>query len=290
MIPVRNLSVVLALASSLTAPGCVGSTGSDLVTFDAAAAGPADAKQGQDYAFTSGRGYHVSLACARLHVGAVYLNRSLPTSGAQDTNCILPGFYVAEVTQGLDIDVLSGTPQPFPGKGQGTSERAEVGEVWLTHGDVNAPDDPGVVLDVAGTAERGGASYPFQGQLTIGQNRATPVADPSLPSANPICKQRIVSPILDDQPPTSRGIDITPRNGGSLLLRVDPKGWFSNVDFQRLGQAPRQTGGPCAGTSADAPRYTFADAPADPASNNLYSGIRYLSTVYDFSWSDSPKP
>ena len=290
MIPARNLSVVISLAASLVAVGCVGSTGSSLVTFDAAAAGPADAKEGQGYAFTSGRGYHVALTCARLHVGAVYLNRSLPTSGAQDTDCILPGFYVAEVTQGLDVDVLSPRPQPFPGKGQGTADRAEVGEVWLTHGDVNAPDDPGVVLDLAGTAELGGASYPFQGQLTIGKNRATPVADPSLPSANPICKQRIVSPILNDRAPTSAGIDITPRNGGSLLLRVDPSGWFSNVDFQKLGQASRLTAGPCAGAGTDPPRYTFADTAADPASNNLYSGIRYLSTVYHFSWNDSPKP
>lgn len=287
----RTRDLVLSLAASLAATACVGTTGSDLVTFDAAAAGPEGATEGQGYAFTSGRGYQVTLTCARLHVGALYLNRSLPTSGAQSTDCILPGFYVAQVTQGLDVDVLSPRPQPFPGKGEGTGDRAKVGEVWLTHGDVNAPDDQGVVLDLAGTAERDGASYPFQGQLTIGQNRATPVADPSMPSASPICKQRIVSPILDDQPAEGAGIDITPRDGGSLLLRVQPSSWFADVSFSQLAQAPRLLGGACGGSQTDPPRFTFANEPADAASNSLYSnGFRLHSSVYYFSWNDAPNP
>jgi hypothetical protein len=288
---IRARDLVLSCAVSLAATACVGTTGSDLVTFDAAAAGPADATEGQSYAFTSGRGYQVTLTCARLHVGAVYLNRSLPTSGAQSTDCILPGFYVAQVTEGLDVDVLSPTPQPFPGKGEATGDPAKVGEVWLTYGDVNAPDEQGIILDLAGTAERDGVSYPFQGQLTIGQNRAVPVGDPSMPSANPICKQRIVSPILDDQPAESAGVDITPRDGGRLLLRVQPSNWFGNVNFSQLDQAPRLIGGACGGSQADPPRFTFANEPADPASNSLYNnGFRLHSSVYYFSWNDAQNP
>jgi hypothetical protein len=267
MRPARDL--VLCLIASLAASSCVGTTGSDLVTFDAAAAGPADAILGQPLEFTTGLGYHVVLTRAKIHVGAVYLNRARPTSGAQDTACILPGLYVAEVTQGLDVDALSPEPQPFPDKGDGTAERAIVGEVWLTHGDVNAPDDAGLILDVAGTADRGGATLPFQGQLTIGANRASPASDPAQPSQHPICKERIVSPI---------GIDLTPRSGGSLLLRVDPRGWFTNVDFEGLAR-----------TSTNPPLYTFADSAADAPSINLYHGIQARGGVYDFSWSESPK-
>ncbi len=92
---------MLLVAASLGGAACVGTTGSDLVTFDAAAAGPADATPGQGYAFTSGRGYQVVLTRARLHVGAVYLDKTCPTAGAQETGCILPGnTYVAQVTVG----------------------------------------------------------------------------------------------------------------------------------------------------------------------------------------------
>jgi len=282
----------LALATSLAMTGCVGTTGSDLVTFDAAAAGPADAVKGQDYTFTSGRGYHVVLSCAAIHVGAVYLSSALPTAGAQDTDCILPGFYVAQVTEGLDVDVLDPAPQPFPIQGEGTADTAKIGEVWLTHPnvDVNAPDDPGIVLDIVGEADLGGVSYPFQAQLTIGENRAVPVTDPSMPSAHPICKQRIVTSITDDRPGSSGGLGITPRDVGDLLLRVEPRNWFANVDFSQLDQASSQSSTACPRSPSTPSFYTFADGAADPASNNLYNGFRANQGVYYFTWSNSPDP
>lgn len=263
----RALSLA-ALAAPLSA--CAGTTGSDLLTFDAAAAGPADAVAGEPLVFTSGRGYKVSLTRAKLHVGAVYLNRARPVSGAQATSCVLPGVYVAEVTEGIDVDALSPAPQPFPAQGEGTADRAIAGEVWLTHGDVGATDDPGVILDVAGTAERDGDVFPFEGQLTIGANRLSPIADPSLPSAHPICKERIVSPI---------DVDLTPRSGGSLLLRVDPRGWFTNVDFaalDRVSDAP--------------PLYAFADETDPGPSASLYHGIQARTGVYQFSWINPDTP
>lgn len=265
MDPFARTLILAALAAPLSA--CVGTTGSDLVTFEAAAAGPAEAVAGEPFVFTSGRGYRVTLTRAKLHVGAVYLNRARPVSGAQATSCILPGIYVAEVTEGLDVDVLSPAPQPFPAKGEGTADRAIVGEVWLTHGDVDATDDPGVILDVAGTAERDGGVFPFEGNLTIGANRVPPIADPSLPSAHPICKERIVSPI---------DVSLTPKNGGSLLLRIDPRGWFTNVDFaalDRVSDAP--------------PLYAFADETEPGPNASLYHGIQARTGVYQFSWIDS---
>src|SRR5207237_6508408 len=106
---------------------CNGTTGEHLVTFTAGAAGPADATGGP-LAFTSGRGFAVTLTKSRLHVGAIYLNQSRPVSGAQETNCVLPGTYVAEVTSGMDVDLLSASPQIFPVLGDGTTLPASVGE------------------------------------------------------------------------------------------------------------------------------------------------------------------
>src|SRR5262249_15539754 len=147
--------------------------------------------------FTTGLGYQVTLTRAKVHIGAVYLNNALPVSGAQATSCVLPGIYVAEVARGIEtdgvnihgltVDTLSPDPQPFPGKGEAIQDRGIVGEVWLTGDDVSASDDPTVILDIAGTAEKGGAVYPFEGAVTIGKNRAVPVNDPAQPGAHPMC-------------------------------------------------------------------------------------------------------
>jgi hypothetical protein len=264
----RTIALFLS-AASIGLAGCVGTTGSDLVEFSAAAAGPADAVKGQSYEFTSGRGYHVVLTRAVVHIGAVYLNLARPVSGAQATDCILPGIYVGEVIKGLDVDALSPDPQPFPIAGEGTATRAITGEVWLTGGDVNAEDDSTVILDVAGTADAAGISYPFDGKLTIGKNRAVTVGDPSLPSQHPICKERIVSPIA---------VDITPKAGGTLLVRVDPKGLFTNVDFSHMDKV-----------SDAPPHYVFHDDGGTPPDANLFRGLQARDGVYQLMWNDSTK-
>jgi hypothetical protein len=209
-----------------------GSTGGALVTFHAAAAGPADAVSGQSLVFSNALGYQVTLTRAQLHIGALYLNRSVPLSGAQAQSCILNGIYSGQVTSPLDVDVLSPEPQPFPADGEGTADRSKTGEVWLFGTDVNATQDPTVIADVAGTAVQGTTSIPFTGKITIGQNRAVPVANPALPGANPICKQRIVTPIP---------VDLTLQQGGTLLVRIDARDWFRNVDFAQLPVDPAST-------------------------------------------------
>lgn len=254
-------SFVLALSAGL-ACSCVGTTGSELVAFPAYAAGPTDASADTTYRFTSGRGWDVELDRAVVHVGGVYLARSLPVSGAQETSCILPGQYVAEVSGGVDVDAISPRLQPLPVAGAGTATHAASGEVWLTSGDPNAPDDATPIADVHGWVAKNGSLREFKGTVTIGQNRATVVRDPARPGADPICKQRIVSPIP---------IDITPRNGGALVVRVDPKTWFANVDFSEL--VPDADG-----------VLVFPDANEGQASLSLYQALHATEGAYAFSW------
>jgi hypothetical protein len=243
---------------------CNGSTGGALVTFHAAAAGPADAVAGQPLVFTNAQGYEVRLERATLHIGAIYLNRSVPLSGAQAQSCILPGIYAGQVTSALDVDVLSPDPQPFPTDGEGTGDPALTGEVWLFGSDVTATDDSTVLVRVAGTASKAGASLPFTGAFTIGQNRAIPVADPALPGASPLCKQRIVTPIP---------VDITLRQGGTLLVRIDPRAWFATVDFAELPADPD-----------DPSRRKFLDRSEGQPDLAFYSGLRAAAGTYFFNW------
>ena len=256
------------LPGLLAACACTGTTGGELIAFPAAAAGPADAQAGQPLAFTNGRGFDVTLTQAVLHVGAVYLNQSRPTSGAQPTSCVLPGVtYVAEVRSGLDVDLLSPELQPFATPGAGSTTQALAAEVWLAHGDVDAADDRVPILTVAGTAiaQKDGAAFPFVGALTIGKNRSAGSTDVAQPGKDPICKERIVSPIA---------VDLTPEPQGRLVLRIDPRAFFTTVDFGTL--APRTT----------APLlYGFADDDRDQASTALYHrGVR-SSAAYTFAWS-----
>jgi hypothetical protein len=250
------LSLLLVAAPA----SCVGTTGGDLLELRAFAAGPADASA--PLAFRSSLGYRVELTEARLFVGGIYLNRSRATSVAADTSCTLAGTYVAEILGGREIDLLSADPQPFPNLGYTTTEHALTGEVWLTQGDVNRTSSPTVVLRVAGIAERDGRHFPFDAKLSIGDNRVVPPTDAALPGQHPICKQRIVSPIA---------VDLRPGAGRDLLLRIDPRAMFGNVDFATLADSD--------GT------FRFADrAGVDQASDNLYAGMRRSSGVYSFSW------
>jgi len=260
-----------AVLSAFLAISCVGTTGGELVDFEANAAGPVDAT-GQPLAFDSDRGWHVTLTEARMHVGAVYLNASAPVSGGQNTSCILPGTYVAEVRQGLDVDLLSATPQPFPTLGHGTTLRVQTAQVWLTVGSINDAKSSAStpVLVLSGTATRGSDERPFDATLTIGSNRIANSG--TLVGADPICKERIVTPI---------GTNVQVEDQGGLLLRIDPRLLFTNVDFGALQQ------------SGD--RYQFADDSSDQPSAQLYSNLKAASQsvpgiprLYEFSWVKSP--
>ena len=246
--------------------GCVGTTGGDIVDFQAAASGPEGAIAGQPLRFDTARGWHVELTTARMHIGAMYLSDYSPPSGSQITSCILPGSYVAQVIEGRDIDLLSGKSQLFPVLGHGTALEALSAQVWLTGGDVNNPNDPPqptVVLQLAGSAQDGSTARKFTAQLTIANNRISGTG--AVAGADPICTERIVSPI-----PTSVQIE----SSGALLLRIDPRLLFTNVDFGALTQQ-----------NADK-SYAFSDDPSatDQPSVNLYDNLKQAGPLYAFSW------
>lgn len=244
---------------------CNGSTGGELVEFEAYAAGPEDAVQGEPYVFTTARGFRVTLERAMLHIGGVYLNQSVPTSVAADTSCYLAGLYVAEVTGGFDVDVLDPAPQAFPVAGFGTSERAKTAEIWLSGGELEAETDPTVIADLEGVAEKDGQTWPFEATITIGENRKLP-ADETQPGSRPICKQRVITPIA---------VDLAASDGGALLVRVDPRGWFANVSFDELEEV-----------DSDPPRYRFRDDSEDQPSRNLFNGLRANAGVYQLTFSE----
>lgn len=236
---------------------CVGTTGGESVDFPAVVQAVPDAKE-----FTNDRGWHVVLTKAKLHIGAVYLDAALPVSGAQNGDCILPGTYVAEITTGLDVDLLSPMTQPFPALGHGTTTPALAAQVWLTAGDVNLVDEETPMLEIEGVADRAGDVRPFTGEIVIGKNRAAMTATPG---ASPICKQRIVSPI-----PTS----VSVKEMGTLRLVVDARQLFVNVEFADLQKS---------GTT-----YVFSDDPASDAytqpSINLWENLHSGGSLYRFGW------
>lgn len=261
---------LLTAAAILALAACVGTTGGDVVDFPVAAAGAADATAGKPYELVNDRGWHVVLTKATLHVGALYLDQSIPVSGAQNTSCILPGAYVAQLTTGLDVDLLSPLPQRFPALAHGTTLPALVAQVWLTGGPIDSAVDARPILLLEGTADRAGDVRPFTGSITISSNRA-PQGGTSA-GASPICKQRIVTPI-----PTP---NVTIQHQGGLLLRIDPHGLFVNVDFGALGKFSSG--------------YGFSDIPseADPSSPlyysqpsaNLYQNLHAAGSLYQLSW------
>lgn len=238
--------------------GCTGTTGSGLVAFSARAAGSGNA------AFDTGLGYHVTLSRAAFHLGAVYLNMSRPASGGAEEPCVLPGIYVGEVFGGVDLDLLSPAFVAFPTSGAGTQSHAVEAEVWLTGGDVNATDDPTHIFDAAGTATRGARSFPFSAAVTIGSNRKLPAPGPAMPGANPICRQRIVSPIP---------VDLTLQDGGRLDVQVDAAAVFNTVDFATL--TPGSDGS-----------YVIPDEPGG-AGGALFKGVT-STAPYQFSYGARP--
>lgn len=262
MRPSRPLfSALFCALAAAPALACVGTTGGAIVDFPAAAAGPTNVTS--PLSFTNDRGFTVVLSKATLHVGAVYLDQAQPVSGEQNTGCVLPGTYVAQETTGLDVDLLSPTPQRFLALAHGTTVQALTGQVWLTGGEIDSVADTTPILQIQGTATMGSTTWPFSGKITIGSNRQS--QGTSVAGAAPICKQRIVSPI-------SVSLDI--QSTGGLLLRIDPQALFVNVDFSQLEKFSST--------------YGFSDDPTSAKytqpSVNLYENLRSAGALYTFTW------
>jgi hypothetical protein len=267
------MRAVALLAWTFVVVGCGGTTGSGLVTFTARAGGPADVTPGGPLAFDSGKGFHITLTRAKFHFGAVYLNMSVPSSGGPEEPCILPGIYVGQAfggcaggVCGVDLDLLSPLLTTFTTAGEGTVNQAREADVWLSGGDINAATDATPIFEVAGTATRASDAWPFAATITIGSNRAIVAPNPAMPGANPMCRLRIASLIP---------VDFALSNGGTLDVRVDPRGMFDGVDFASLGPSGSPT--PLA----------IPDT-AVGAGNALYKGVLANAGVYQFSWTNGP--
>lgn len=242
--------------------GCIQTTGGRVVSFQAQASGDPAVVNGGALVFTTPRGFDVTLTRAQLTVGAIYLNQQNPQNYSLEQSCIQEGIYTGEVRGGLTLDALSPTPQAFPVAGNGTDLPTRAAELWLTGGELLADDDDTVLLDVAGVATRGAESFPFEGQLTIGANRIIPPRNAALPGSNPLCRQRIVSPIA---------FGATLGEGSLLWLLVDPRAWFVTVDFSELNKV------------SDLPLlYRFTDDNESSAQPDkaLYSALRSAAGPY----------
>ncbi len=252
-----------ALLLLLLLAGCIPATEGKLVSFAAEAVG-----EPQAASFDSPRGYRVTLSTARLRIGALYLNQTNPAGWSTETACILPGIYTGEVRGGVELDALSATAQPFAVSGTGTNAPTHAAELWLTDGDVNADESRTPVLELAGVAVKGADHWPFEARVTIGRNRATPPRSPALPGSNPICKQRIVSPVP---------VDFVLAAGGTVRLKVDPRRWFDSVEFSGLQKVQ------------DLPLlYRFVDSTVEGGQPDvaLFNAMRAASAqTYQLQWS-----
>jgi hypothetical protein len=253
-------------AFALALAACNDTTGQSIVSFTGRAGGAAfDATT----PFTTGSGYTVTLTKAQFHLGAVYLNQYNPESGAGTMPCVLDGIYVAQLFGPVDLDLLSPSMVTFPQPGSGTEALAHTAQIFLLEGDINAPDSTEPVLELAGTAQKGTMSWPFSATVTIGENRLPQVNDVSEPGANPICAQRIVTPI------EPVGGSITPTNGGELTLGVDVRHMLDGVDFVYLTDGD---------TPAPAPPYVIPDELGNTVSDQLFAGLRSEANVYAISY------
>jgi hypothetical protein len=253
---------------------CNGTTGYELVNFYAAARGPSDAVNGAPLMFVLDGQQRVTLTRATLHVGAIYLTQSVPTSGGGPAPCVLPGTYagvfVGEVRGGGDVDLLDPTPQFLAVTGEGSTLPAATGQVWLTHGDVNASSDPVPVLTLEGSFDVGGAATTFSASIPIDGSSAAASSQSGsslLPGEVQICKQRIVSGIP---------VDLTLAQAGTLVLAVDPRALLENA---KLADLPRPPGCPT-------DRCFTADA-TDQPSANLVANLKSVGP-YRFEWHPAP--
>ncbi len=233
----RRLSRFGALAAALAwgIGACNGTTGDQLISFTAFAAGASGA--GSPFVTYDANGnpaYSVQLTRARMHLGAVYFDQSPPSSGFDTPVCITPDLYAAQVPGGIDVDLLSPSPQPFSVPGNGSADVAQSWDLWLTNGDINATANLGVhIVDLLGVATRLSDGEPFafgaivtiNGVLEGAGARLTSSTTPGLPGQYPICKERILALALP------QGLRFF--QGGTLQVTVDPRQWLatSNIDF-----------------------------------------------------------
>jgi hypothetical protein len=220
-------SLALLLVGAVVG-ACNGTTGDQLFTFPAYAAGATDA----GHPFSS-NGFTIQLTSAQMYLGAVYVNEAPAQNGSTFNTpaCIDTGIYCAQVPGGVEVNLLSATPQPFSVQGSASADLGQSWQLYLVDGDVNEPTTFGVpnTADIAGTATRqsDGKVFSWAATITINpENRGEAAQNAGQPGANPICQQRIIN---------FAGLDLPLSPGGSMLLTIDPRAWFTlPIDFSTL--------------------------------------------------------
>jgi hypothetical protein len=157
----------VVLVVGVVACDAVETTGGDLITFDAYAAGPADINGGQpclvgdagelvtgapvaqtasvyDPTTRQTYNYQVTLTSALFQIGAVYLIQGLYNNNSSNSMCIVPSdIYIGQVPGGIPmmsvygppgINLLCPNPTEFSIVGNGTSGTAGTAQIWLTGG------------------------------------------------------------------------------------------------------------------------------------------------------------
>jgi hypothetical protein len=216
-----RLTLALGIGACVAVASCNGTTGDQLISFSAYGSGVAGASQ----PFSAG-GYTIQLTSAKMRLGALYFDEAPPGTGFDGPECIASGVYAAQVPGPLEVDLLSTQPQEFAVYGNGTADTAQSWQIWMTDGDVNEVNFAHMV-DLEGVATASdGTQTSFGAVVTINDNRLPAVSDPADPGQSPICKQRIIQ---------IGGQALTFFQGGSLLVTVDPRGWFNlGIDFSSL--------------------------------------------------------
>jgi len=120
------------------------------------------------------------------------------------------------------VDLLDPALQTLPGGGDGVLDRVQSLEFWY----FNDPALRGAAVRVSGTAERGSERVDFDGALLINDALATP--------SRPLEIARRVRGV-----PASFAL----ANGGTLTVRIDPRGWFRGADFSELLSRPASRDG-----------------------------------------------
>jgi hypothetical protein len=165
----------VVLVAGVVACDAVETTGGELITFNAYAAGPADINGGQPCgvgdagellngapvtqtasvydSFTNKTyNYQVTLTSALFQIGAVYLIEGLYNNGSANSMCIVPSdIYIGQVPGGTPmmsvngppgINLLCPNPTEFTVVGNGTSGTAGTGQIWLTGGQHSCITEP----------------------------------------------------------------------------------------------------------------------------------------------------
>ncbi|MDP3276071.1 MAG: hypothetical protein Q8Q09_12800 [Deltaproteobacteria bacterium] len=262
-----TLSVLAALTFAAAMPAC-GNTGFERVHFRASVGGVAH--EGETLTFETRAGWTVTLERARLAIGPIYFNtivplqshatgdlhrgwRSwfVPIASANGESHIGQGRIVGEITEQLEVDVLSPTLQTFSRDGIGLSEPVASVELWL----YNRASLDNAVATVAGTARRGELVVPFVGQFAMDPADAT--------TEQPLDSLRRI-----------RGIaaPMTLSEGASVTLRVDLRPAFANADFSELTAHTRDREG----------RYRFARG--DNVFASFQAGLRSTQGTWNVSF------